>query len=104
MLLEPGAVPVIGKPAILAQNQKDRAAHPRMKVISYKPEIKDLQVAGSVAFEWDSFEASFSESGEGNDTQTFRGRALRVLQRQPDGSWKFCRVMWNLAEGQSSPK
>lgn len=104
VLLEPGSAPVIGKQAILAENKKDQAEHPHMKVISYKPEIKDIQVVDGVAFEWDYFDASFSESGKGNDVQSFRAKALRILKRQPDGSWKFSRVMWNLAEGQSLPK
>jgi uncharacterized protein (TIGR02246 family) len=104
VLLEPGSAPVIGRQAILAGNKKDQAEHPLMKVISYRPEIKDIQVVDGVAFEWDYFDASFSDSGKGNDVQTFRGKALRILKRQPDGTWKFSRVMWNLAEGQSLPK
>jgi ketosteroid isomerase-like protein len=95
---------VIGRQAILAGNKKDQAEHPLMKVISYRPEIKDIQVVDGVAFEWDYFDASFSDSGKGNDVQTFRGKALRILKRQPDGTWKFSRVMWNPAEGQSVPK
>ena len=82
----------------------DQAEHPHMKVISYKPEIKDLQIVDGLAYEWDYFDASFSESGNGNDVQIFRAKALRILKRQPDRSWKFSRVMWNLAEGQSLPK
>src|SRR5262249_56317891 len=39
VLLEPGAAPVIGKSAIFEENKKDRAEHPQMKVLSYKPEI-----------------------------------------------------------------
>jgi len=30
------------------------------------------------------------------DVKSFRGKSLRVLKREPDGSWKFARVMWNL--------
>lgn len=104
VLLEPGAAPIVGKSAILAANQKDKAEHPQMKVVGYKPDIKDLQIVDGVAFEWDYFDAIFSESGKGDDVQRFRAKALRVLRRQPDGSWKFARVMWNLAEGQTLPK
>ena len=98
VLLEPGVPPVIGKPAILAENKKDSLEHPDAKVVSYKPEIKDLQVADGWAFEWDTFEASYKESEKG-EVKSFRAKALRVLKKQPDGSWKFARVMWNLAEG-----
>ena len=98
VLLEPGAPAVIGKPAILADNKKDTMQHPDAKVVSYKPEVKDLQVADGWAFEWDTFEASYKES-EKAEVKTFRAKALRILKKQPDGSWKFARVMWNLAEG-----
>lgn len=103
VLLEPESAPLIGRPAILAANKKDQAAHPATKVISYKPEIKDLQVVDGLAYEWDYFDASFKESDRAA-TQSFRGKALRILKREPDGSWKFARVMWNLAEGQNLPK
>jgi hypothetical protein len=45
------------------------------------------------------FEGSFKES-EKAEVKTFRAKGLRVLKRQPDGEWKFARVMWNMAEGQ----
>jgi len=99
VLLEPGDAPVLGKPAILAGNQKQHAAQPDAKVLSYKPEVRDLQIRDGWAFEWDTFEASFRESANG-EVKNFRGKGLRVLQREPDGSWKFARVMWNLAESQ----
>lgn len=104
VLLEPSSPPVIGEQAILAENKKGEAEHPHMKVLSYKPDIKDIQIVDGIAYEWDYFDASFSESGKGDDVQTFRGKSLRILKRQPDGSWKFARVMWNLAEGQTLPK
>jgi uncharacterized protein (TIGR02246 family) len=99
VLLEPGAAAVVGRAAILANNKKDQLEHPNAKVVSYKPEIKDLQVVDGWAFEWSLFDGSFKESEKG-EVKSFRGKALRVLKRQPDGSWKFARVMWNMAEGQ----
>lgn len=98
VLLEPGAPAVIGKPAILAENKKDSLEHPNTKIVSYKPEIKDLQVVDGWAFEWDTFEGSYKESDKA-EVKSFRAKALRILRKQPDGSWKFARVMWNLAEG-----
>jgi uncharacterized protein (TIGR02246 family) len=97
VLLEPGSSALVGKKAILAENQKDQAEHPDAKVVSYKPDIKDVQVVDGWAFEWDYFGASYKES-EKAEVKSFRAKALRVLKRQPDGSWKFARVMWNVAE------
>jgi ketosteroid isomerase-like protein len=47
---------------------------------------------GGWAFEWDTFEVTFKESERAKPV-TIHGKALRVLKRQPDGSWKFARVM-----------
>jgi uncharacterized protein (TIGR02246 family) len=99
VLLEPDAPAVVGKAAILVENKKEQREHPESKIVSYKPEIKDLQVVDGWAFEWDVFEGSFKES-EKAEVKTFHAKALRVLKREPDGSWKFARVMWNMAEGQ----
>ena len=97
VLLVPGEPPLIGRKAILAHNEKDHAARPSARVLNYTPNIKDLQLRGGWAFEWDTFEARFKES-DMSQAQSFRAKALRVLERQPDGSWKFARVMWNTAE------
>lgn len=95
VLLEPGSAAVSGKQAILAKNEKEKAAHPYSKVVSYHPEVKDIQLADGWAFEWTHFDASFQES-PGADVKSFRAKGLRVLKRDPDGAWKFARVMWNM--------
>jgi hypothetical protein len=49
------------------------------------------------AFEWGYFTASFVESS-GGEEKRLRGKLLRVLKKQPDGSWKAARAMWNTSE------
>ncbi|MBI2956937.1 MAG: DUF4440 domain-containing protein [Acidobacteria bacterium] len=84
----------VGKKAILAENEKFWAEHRGLKVLSYEPQIKDLQVAGEWAFEWGNFEATFKLSEEAPPVP-YRGKVLRVLRRQSDASWKFARVCEN---------
>jgi uncharacterized protein (TIGR02246 family) len=103
VLLEPGSAAVIGKAAILAGNKKEQAEHPGAKIMSYKPDIRDIQIAEGWAYEWGYFDSSFRES-EKSELKSFRGKALRILRRQPDGSWKFARVMWNMTEDTASGK
>jgi uncharacterized protein (TIGR02246 family) len=95
VLLEPGSPAVVGKSAILKKNKEEKAAHPCSKVLGYKSEIKSLEFGDGWAFEWTHFDVSFQESA-GSEVKSFRGKGLRVLKREPDGSWKFARVMWNL--------
>jgi uncharacterized protein (TIGR02246 family) len=95
--LEPGSQAEIGKPAIRADDEREKAARPKAKVVSYAPEIKDVRIEGDLAFEWGYFTGSYKETPDG-EVKTFRGKLLRVLQKQGDGSWKFARVMWNPME------
>ena len=92
--MEPGGSAEVGKAAIYAEDKREEARGAGIQVLSYKPEIKDLQIIDGWAFEWGYFESSFRES-EKSRTVNMRGKMLRVLKRQPDGSWKFARVMWN---------
>jgi uncharacterized protein (TIGR02246 family) len=101
ILLEPGSRAIVGRQAILAANQEGQARHPKAKILNYKPEIRDLHIENGWAFEWDYFEASFQDSPD-TPVQSMHAKALRILKREPDGSWKFARVMWNLVE--ASPK
>ena len=73
----------IGKAMIYATDKREEAPS-----LCYKPEIKDLQIAGDWAFEWGYF--SYKQSA---NSKAGRGKVLRVIKRQPDGSWKFTRVM-----------
>jgi uncharacterized protein (TIGR02246 family) len=99
VLMEPGSPAIVGRAAILASNEQDKAQHPEQRDLSYKPEICNLQIENGWAFEWDYFDASFSESPKA-PVQIIHAKALRVLRREPDGSWKFARVMWNLVNTQ----
>jgi|SRR5579859_6856526 len=90
--LQAGMPAEIGKTTIYANDKRWEANLHGGQTLAYKPEIKDLQIAGDWAFEWDYFDVSYKESANAKPV-TLRGKALRVLKRQPDGSWKFARVM-----------
>jgi ketosteroid isomerase-like protein len=95
--LEPGSPAEIGKKAITADDEMERKKYPDAQVASYAPQIELLKVVDGWAFEWDNFDVSFHESPR-SKLQNFHAKALRVLRRQPDGSWKFAAVTWNLSQ------
>jgi ketosteroid isomerase-like protein len=95
--LEPGGPAEIGKQLIHSEDAKGRSEHPHLKILTYAPEIKDVQIVDGWAFEWGYFNSSYKESPN-SEVKRLRGKLLRVLRKQSDGSWKFARVMWNLAE------
>ena len=94
VLIGQGDKPLVGKSAIQASLKQNFAANPTIKILKYVPEFTDLQVVGDVAYEWGYFEATHQLSAD-SPPASFRARFLRVMKLQPDGSWKFVRVMWN---------
>ena len=85
--IQPGRPAEIGKATIVA-NDKPWEANGGGPTLCYKAEIKDLQIVGDWAFEWGYF--SYRETAH---DKPMRGKVSRVMKRQPDGSWKFARVM-----------
>ena len=85
--IQPGRPAEISK-AVIYANDKRWQANGGSPTLCYVPEIQDLQIAGDWAFEWGYF--SYKETAK---SKAVRGKVSRVMRRQPDGSWKFARVM-----------
>jgi len=86
--IEPGRAAEVGKPEIYANDKRWESKADRPKTLCYKSEIKDVQIVGDWAFEWGYF--SYKDS---SNPKPMRGKVLRVMKRQTDGSWKFARVI-----------
>jgi ketosteroid isomerase-like protein len=87
------AAPVdIGKAAIYATDKRSFADAPGFWLVSYKPDIRDVQIVGEWAFEWGLFSAGYRTSA-GSPVAEVQGELLRVLHRESGGEWKFARVM-----------
>ena len=93
VLLQPGIPPIVGKVDFHDFIRQTLSKSPSVKVVKYVPDIRDIQVAGNVAYEWGYFDA-VQKSSEQQAPARLRAKLLRVMRRQPDGSWKFTRVMW----------
>lgn len=91
----PGKPPVVGKQAIGADNAKSRAEYPGLKVLSYAPEYKNIQIADGSACEWGKFELKIRLSPGGQPVSLHDETVLRVLRRQSDGSWRFAVLILN---------
>jgi len=90
--LQQGSPAEVGKDTIYANDKRWEARQAGGHSLLYKPDVKDMQIAGDWAFEWGFFEAAYQEAAQAKPV-TVHGKQLRVLKRQPDGSWKFARVM-----------
>lgn len=102
--LEPDSPVDVGKAAIYASDVRSLAEAPGAAIVSYKPEVRDVRVVNDWAFEWGLFDAGFRESAN-KPVEAVHGKLLRVLHREPDGEWKFARVMvvWNTKPDNQNP-
>jgi ketosteroid isomerase-like protein len=92
----------IGKEAIRATNERQKAATPELRVLSYVPETKELTITDGWAFEWRHYTASYVQS-PGGEVKRIRGKVLMVLKKLPDGSWKCARAMGGVVSGELPP-
>jgi uncharacterized protein (TIGR02246 family) len=53
-------------------------------------DIQEIKVLGDHAFEWGTYHYSVRPRTGGETVRT-SGKLMRILQRQPDGSWKMYR-------------
>ena len=88
----PGSPPAVGKQAIQAENEKVHAQYPGLKVLSYNPEYKNIQIEDGMACEWGEHEAQFKLSPEAPPA-SWHAKGFHVLRRQSDGSWKFALII-----------
>jgi ketosteroid isomerase-like protein len=89
--LQPDGPVDIGRAAIYATDVRSFAA-PGFAVVSYKPDIRDVQISGDWASEWGLFTAGLRPSSD-KPVEEIHGKLLRVLHREGNGEWKFARVM-----------
>jgi ketosteroid isomerase-like protein len=90
--LEAEGPPDIGKASIYASDVRSFSQSPGAAFVSYRPDIRDVRLAGDWAFEWGLFDAGY-RMAPNKPIQMLHGKLLRVLHRQPGGDWKFARVM-----------
>ena len=53
-------------------------------------DIQEVKVLGDHAYQWGTYHYSVRPRGGGETVRT-SGKLMRILQRQPDGSWKMYR-------------
>jgi uncharacterized protein (TIGR02246 family) len=88
--LPPHRPAVIGREAIrsFVQSDFDRFS------MNFTDEIIEVEVAGDLAVVWSNYSVTLTPKDGGESIES-NGKWVKVLKRQPDGSWKFWRNIWN---------
>lgn len=92
VLLEPGKKPTIGIDAIKAYMDKQKKVSKTYTINKYEHRWEEIEVIGDWAFEWGYFDAE-AEMVVSGEVIAQRGKLLRLLRKQKDGSWKVARVI-----------
>ncbi len=88
--LPPNRPAVIGREAIRSFVQSDFD----LFTMNFADEIVEVEVAGDLAVIWSNYTVTLTPKDDGEPIEN-NGKWLKVLKRQPDGSWKFSRNIWN---------
>ena len=96
VVLPPGRPPVIGHAALRSFYQGLVEKTPDAQVLAYSEEWDEVRIVGDFAFQWGTITERTKPAVTAAESSS-AVHAMRMLARQPDGSWKIARFMWNAA-------
>jgi uncharacterized protein (TIGR02246 family) len=86
VLLQPAGPIMRGRKAIAQAFQSVESP----EIVEYELDMQEVMVSGDYAFQWGTYHYGMRPR-TGGDTVRTSGKLMRILQRQPDGSWKIYR-------------
>jgi ketosteroid isomerase-like protein len=92
VLIQAGSPITRGRSANAAAVEQGKDQMKDFKPIDVNLDAQEIIVAGDYAFEWGTYRGSVRSVTSG-ETVSYVGKFMRILQRQPDGSWKMHRTM-----------
>lgn len=101
--MHPGSPAIVGRAANVAKLHADLEGMQNQEILAYNEEFQEVRIQGDWAYEWGTTTGRTRPFSGGNET-AYRFNVMRVLQRQPDGSWKIARSIYNDAEPHAAPK
>ena len=77
-----------------ASGHRSQTSGRKLQVADYILSFNEVKIAGDWAFEWGTYSGTVKPVGGGEPVQT-TGKVMRVLKKDPDGSWKVARAMYD---------
>lgn len=93
VMLPPGGRIQRGKEAIDASFARLGSTPRTHEVLEYSLDFEEIQLLGDYAIEWGTIRGRTRSIANRVSTET-EYHVLRVLRKQPDGSWKVYRSIW----------
>jgi ketosteroid isomerase-like protein len=98
VMLPPGGAPQRGAKDFDAAFERLNSSPRTHEVIEYRLEFEEVKIFGNYAVEWGAIRGATREIASGRVNQS-EYHVMRVLRRQPNGSWKIWRSIWAPAAG-----
>ncbi len=100
--LVPGHPPIVGQDAVRKYMQDIRRQLANWDMVGYEENWQEVRVVGDTAIEWGTLSVRVKPPDSNRESAALRG-IMQELRRQPDGSWKIARVIWNVQSPQPAP-
>lgn len=100
--LVPGRAPLVGQDAVRKYLEEIRQQLADWDMVGYEENWQEVQVVGDFAVQWGTINIRAKKEGERAESAAVRN-TMQVLRRQPDGSWKISRTIWNLQAPPAPP-
>lgn len=71
------------------------ASFDEVEVVDYALDFEEVLLLGDHAVEWGTITGAMRPRGSGDEPQPYAYKVMRVLLRQPDGTWRVHRTIWN---------
>jgi ketosteroid isomerase-like protein len=101
--MHPGAPPIVGKEANVEKLQAGIKAMSNQEIMAYNEQFQEVRIQGDWAYEWGAITGR-TRPFSGGQESSYKFNVMRILQRQPDGTWKIARSIYNDAEPPAAPK
>jgi uncharacterized protein (TIGR02246 family) len=93
--LPPDGPPLVGRAANLQFLEDTAKKMADYNILSYTQDWQQVfQLDPDYAFEWGFISGRLQPAAGGKETE-YRYKVLRILKREPDGSWRVHRTSWN---------
>lgn len=94
ILIYPDQPPAKGIENIRKRMEAYKKELENITIKQYSITFDELVIEGGLAYEWGSFHHKYFLKDENREIEE-KGRLMRILRKQPDGSWKVARSIWN---------
>lgn len=94
VFMPPGTMALRGRRAVAEHTSRLKEAMSQVEVLDYVLDFKEVKILGVYAYEWGEIRGRTRIRSTGKE-ESYTFNVMRILQKQPDGSWKVHRSIWN---------